>query len=211
MWLFLTIFIHFWIWILAEKVHFVHWNSSNPLFYNSISPVIEVTTSEDHWNHEQANIICPFYDKSVPKSLTEQYVVYNVTRDEFFKCHLKDSEQKIVALCNTPYRPNFFTLTFRSFSPTPGAFEFHPGQEYYFISTPPGSRQCSHPPMRLIFRIKNRLPKYSDDDDDDISDNISEEIIVGSPREMPILFEKSGSGSTGFRILPFLLAPLLLM
>ena len=28
-----------------------------------------------------------------------------------------------------------FTLSFRSFSPLPNTLEFHPGQDYYFIST----------------------------------------------------------------------------
>jgi ephrin-B len=46
--------------------------------------------------------------------------VYNVTRDEFESCRLNvagDDETsptpKIVALCDKPFKPNYFTLTFR--------------------------------------------------------------------------------------------------
>ena len=42
---------------------------------------------------------------------------------------------KIVARCDTPYSLRLFTFSFRSFSPTPGAMEFKPGKDYYFIST----------------------------------------------------------------------------
>ena len=37
--------------------------------------------------------------------------------------------------CTDPKRLLYFTITFRSFTPTPGGLEFHPGQDYYFIST----------------------------------------------------------------------------
>ena len=121
--------------ISAIKVHLVHWNSSNPLFFNLKHNQIDIQNS-GRWDYEQANIICPFYDSSVPKTLTEQWVIYNVTKYDYEQCRITPSDgAKIVALCNTPYEPKFFTLTFRSFSPTPGAFEFHPGQDYYFISS----------------------------------------------------------------------------
>lgn len=97
---------------------------------------------------------------------------------------------KIVALCNTPYKPKFYTLTFRSFSPTPGAFEFHPGNLYFFIGTnyletssgaASGHQQrrrsrpkCSHPPMRLVFRIHE-------------NSDVKKEQSMNQPREMPII------------------------
>ena len=116
--------------IATEIVHMVHWNQSNPLFFDSPDSRIDIQNS-GKWNlYEQANIICPFYDTSVPLSLTEQWVIYNVTKNEYKQCRVTSTEDaKIVALCNAPYQPKFFTLTFRSFSPTPGAFEFHPGQD----------------------------------------------------------------------------------
>lgn len=145
------------------------------------------SNSQSAWDYQQANIICPLYDQQVPRTLTEQYVIYNVTKEEYDECSLRSLEAaKIVALCNTPYKPKFYTLTFRSFSPTPGAFEFHPGNLYFFIATnyletANGHQQrkisrpkCSHPPMRLVFRI------HEENKDDDKRKEIQ-------PRELPII------------------------
>ena len=69
--------------IATEIVHMVHWNQSNPLFFDSPDSRIDIQNS-GKWNlYEQANIICPFYDTSVPLSLTEQWVIYNVTKNIF--------------------------------------------------------------------------------------------------------------------------------
>ena len=197
----------------AVKVHFVHWNSSNPLFSSSRN-VIDISSAKSPWDYEQANIICPFHQSGVPQSLTEQYVVYNVTKEEYQECKLNSvSSAKIVTVCNTPYQPKFITLTFRSFSPTPGAFEFHPGEKYYFMSTPyvldSGYRRsrsqavtrCSHPPMRLIFRIKE---VHSDDNKVKSGDSSQESARepdsyvtneVFTPREMPSMMDASASSA----------------
>ena len=56
----------------------------------------------------------------------------------------------------------YFTITFRSFTPTPGGLEFRPGQDYYFIST--ASRKdlhrrvgggCLTHNMKMIFKVAN--------------------------------------------------------
>ena len=188
----------------AARQHYVHWNISNSLFFNT--NIIDITSSATKSDqaqasdYEQANIICPLYERRVPRTLTEQYVVYNVTKHEYDRCQLSSNDAKIVALCNTPYKPQFFTLTFRSFSPTPGAFEFHPGQKYYFIATnylenqrsePSMSKpKCSHPPMRLIFRIKDdKLDPVSRDGDKSqhvTAAAAADEDTIGRPREMPM-------------------------
>ena len=191
----------------AVRQHYVHWNTSNSLFFNT--NIIDITSSATKsdqaqaWDYEQANIICPLYDNQVPSTLTEQYVIYNVTKFEYDQCQLSSSANaKIVALCDTPYQPKFFTLTFRSFSPTPGAFEFHPGQKYYFISTnyhenSRGQRtkpkKCSHPPMRLVFRIKD--DKFATRKIDTGPPNDVDNVDIGMPREMPMQTQIRGSSS----------------
>jgi hypothetical protein len=190
----------------AVRVHFVHWNTSNPIFFNGQN-VIDISTTA--WDYEQANIICPLYSKNVPKTLTEQYVVYNVTKEEFNRCQLNtQSANKIVALCNAPYRPNFFTLTFRSFSPTPGAFEFHPGQQYYFLSTDYNQGQsrgrCSHPRMRLIFRINDQKINQNSDiinnnSDDPVGMNQDDNANADDfdpPKDLPIVKHPTSSSSS---------------
>merc|ERR1719507_392822 len=69
---------------------------------------------------------------------------------------------KIVAVCSKPYQLLYFTITFRSFSPTPGGLEFHPGQDYYFISTSSSADLhrrvgggCSTQNMKMIFKVSN--------------------------------------------------------
>ena len=119
----------------------------------------------------QANIICPFYRGDISSTnSTERYVVYNVSRQEFESCRLNShdnvesgtSTPKIVALCDRPFQPQYFTLTFRPFSPTPGAFEFQPGNDYYFMSTSSQKNiyqknggRCRTHNMRLVFRIRD--------------------------------------------------------
>lgn len=191
----------------AVRQHYVHWNTSNSLFFNT--NIIDITSSATKsdqaqaWDYEQANIICPLYDNQVPSTLTEQYVIYNVTKFEYDQCQLSSSANaKIVALCDTPYQPKFFTLTFRSFSPTPGAFEFHPGQKYYFISTnyhenSRGQRskpkKCSHPPMRLVFRIKD--DKFTARKIETGLPNDVDNVDIGMPREMPMQTQIRGTSS----------------
>ena len=64
----------------------------------------------------------------------------------------------------------FVTITFRSFTPTPGGLEFKPGKDYYFITTSSqnnlhnkiGGRCVSHG-MKVIFKvIDNSIPHRSE-------------------------------------------------
>ena len=188
----------------AVRVHVVHWNASNPLLFNSQSTINIRGNVHSAWDYEQANIICPFYSEATRQQQqpTEQYVIYNVTQDEYQRCQLNPSAThpaaKIVALCNTPYKYKFVTLTFRSFSPTPGAFEFHPGQRYYFIaanyqatSSRPAAnswpQRCSHPPMKLVFRIQ---------DSSHVGGNDTEAVHNTTPKEMPPMMVMASVGSS---------------
>ena len=74
----------------------------------------------------------------------------------------------------------YFTITFRSFSPTPGGMEFKSGQNYYLISTST-SRDihrrvggfCSSHNMKMIFKVAEReeQPKV----------NTNQQMIYNSP------------------------------
>ena len=210
----------------AVRVHFVHWNSTNPLFFRGQN-VIDINSATSPWDYEQANIICPYHPPNVPRTLTEEYIVYNVTKEEYEQCKLDSAHSaKIVAVCNTPYEPKFFTLTFRSFSPTPGAFEFHPGEKYYFISTQyvegrsrrSRSLRCSHPPMRLIFRIKENEVKSSDSStyeepvvDETKPDSYVTDSQVFTPREMPMMTEASMAVLTTTFTVSCIFLPLMLL
>ena len=55
-------------------------------------------------------------------------------------------------LSKSKYFPlsRIFTLSFRSFSPVPNTLEFHPGQDYFFIS---GSDYCTSHNMKVMFKV----------------------------------------------------------
>jgi hypothetical protein len=139
--------------MMALQTHFVYWNTSNPDFHQSNADHhLEVNQGNLPWEYDQLNLICP--------NSEEQHVIYSVSREEYMDCRVTSPRPKIVAICNRPERFLYFTITFRSFSPTPGGLEFKPGHTYYLISTS-NSRDlhrrvggyCSSHNMRMIFNV----------------------------------------------------------
>jgi ephrin-B len=122
--------------------------------------VVDVNLGNLPWEYDQLNLICP--------NSEEQHVIYSVSREEYMDCRVTSPRPKIVAICNRPERFLYFTITFRSFSPTPGGLEFKPGHTYYLISTSTSrdlhrraGGYCSTHNMRMIFNIANNLPQES--------------------------------------------------
>ena len=139
-----------------------------------------VTVNEGNlpWEYDQLNLICPHGVKS------EQHVIYSVDKEEFDDCRVRGPRPRIVAVCNRPERFMYFTITFRSFTPTPGGLEFRPGQEYYFIST--SSRRdihrrvggwCSSHNMKMVVRVA---------DDANILDNVIQDSRTTTVKPRPI-------------------------
>jgi len=90
----------------------------------------------------------------------EKYIIYNVSREEFENCQITNPNPRVIAICDKPHELIYFTITFRSFTPTPGGLEFRPGKDYYFISTSSRSDlyrriggRCSSHNMRVIFKV----------------------------------------------------------
>lgn len=148
-------------------VHYLHWNTSNPIFrIDNTDHIVDVNQGNLPWEYDQLNIICPSYsgirggtatrDQDVP----EKYIIYNVSREEYDTCRISQKDPRVVAVCDKPDQDLQYTLTFRSFSPTPRGLEFRPGQDYYFIST--SSKRdllrrvggsCSTHNMKVIFKV----------------------------------------------------------
>lgn len=150
--------------IQAKKNHYIHWNKANPMFrLDNTDHIIDVNSGNLPWEYDQVNIICPVSKAGV--KMPERHVIYSVSREEYESCRITTPNPKIVAVCSKPYQLLYFTITFRSFSPTPGGLEFHPGQDYYFISTssPEDLHRrvgggCSTHNMKMIFKVSdNRL------------------------------------------------------
>lgn len=132
----------------------LYWNSTNPIF-RAGEVVLEVNRDNHPWEYDQVNLICP----SGPNS-TEQHIIYSVTRREWQQCKLEQPKPRIIAICDQPKNFMYFTITFRSFSPSPQQMEFKPGHSYYFVSTAREDNLysteggwCSSHNMRLIFRV----------------------------------------------------------
>ena len=200
---------------LQVEVHYIHWNASNPRFSSDSGEyVVDVDLGDEPWQYHQANIICPFYPEESSDShrdvLLERYVVRNVTSEEYEQCRLSEKPElrssRIVAVCNSPRKLSYFTMTFRKYSPTPNGFVFAPGRDYYLIST--SSKDdlygedgggCSEDNMRLRFRMRRRRKQEREgdsagggnrDDDNQVPDMSQEE-----GRSMKsIIAESSGGG-----------------
>ena len=152
----------------AKQMHYIHWNRANPMFrLDNTDHIVDVNNGNLPWEYDQVNIICPVSKPGV--KYPEKHVIYSVSREEFDSCRITNPKPKIVAICNQPHRLMYFTITFRSFTPTPGGLEFRPGQDYYFIST--ASREdlhrrvgggCSTHNMKMIFKVANNRENTED-------------------------------------------------
>ncbi|XP_038632701.1 ephrin-A2-like isoform X4 [Scyliorhinus canicula] len=88
--------------------------------------------------NDYLDIYCPHYDDSVPEEKTESYILYMVNFDGYRSCDHKDNGFKRWE-CNRPRTPNGplkFSEKFQLFTPFSLGFEFRPGNEYYYISSP---------------------------------------------------------------------------
>lgn len=146
-------------------VHSLHWNSSNPIFrIDNTDHIVDVNSGNLPWEYDQLNIICPVGGRgTMGREEGERYIIYNVSKEEYDSCRISQADPRVVAVCDKPDKELQFTITFRSFSPTPRGLEFRPGQDYYFIST--SSRRdihrrvggsCTNHNMKVIFKVAAR-------------------------------------------------------
>ena len=146
----------------VTRIHSVYWNTTNPIFrIDNSQHIVDVNEGNEPWEYDQLNIICPH-------NSLEKHVIYSVSEEEYNSCRVINPKPKIVAVCDKPKSFIYVTITFRSFSPTPGSLEFKPGQNYYFIST---STQrdihrrvggfCSSHNMKMIFKVADNQESNS--------------------------------------------------
>ena len=80
----------------AERRQFkLHWNASNPIFrIDNTDNVFDINKGNAPWEHDQVDIMCPFYEPNSPpppKSEEEKYIIYNVNKEEFESCRIHNS------------------------------------------------------------------------------------------------------------------------
>ena len=157
------------------KTHFVFWNTTNPIFrLDNTDNVIDVNVDNLPWEYDQLNLICP-------RNVAEQHVIYSVSQEDFDTCRVSDQRPKIIAICNQPEKFQYFTITFRNFSPTPGGLEFKPGQTYYLISTSTSrdihrrvGGYCSSHNMKMIFKVADRQESNSVNSEENVGTEMTE-------------------------------------
>jgi hypothetical protein len=152
--------------VQGNGMHNIHWNSSNPLFNPRGENIIQVNGGNHPWEYDQVNIVCPVYKAGTSEAIQEKYIIYSVSNQEYDSCRITQPNPRIIAVCDRPHELMYFTITFRSFTPTPGGLEFRPGQSYYFISTSSKSDihrrvggGCSTHSMKITFKVADELKK----------------------------------------------------
>ena len=146
-----------------RQSHYVHWNTTNPIFrIDNTDHIIDVNRGNKPWEYDQVNIICPVYRAGTHIDDIETYVIYSVSKDEYDSCRITNPNPRVIAICDKPHEVMYFTITFRSFTPTPGGMEFQPGEDYYFISTSAkgdlyrrAGGHCSSHHMKVAFKVAN--------------------------------------------------------
>ncbi|XP_038142772.1 ephrin-A2-like isoform X1 [Cyprinodon tularosa] len=116
---------------LISDRYAVYWNSSNPRFFRG-DYTVEVAIND------YLDIYCPHYEVPESAERMEHYVLYMVNYDGYMSCnHYRNGFKRWE--CNRPQSPNGplkFSEKFQLFTPFSLGFEFRPGHEYYYISSP---------------------------------------------------------------------------
>ncbi|NWJ05504.1 EFNA3 protein, partial [Crypturellus undulatus] len=87
--------------------------------------------------NDYLDIYCPHYNASVAEHRLEQYVLYMVNAEGYRTCNTSQGFKRWE--CNRPHAPHSpikFSEKFQRYSAFSLGYEFHAGQEYYYISTP---------------------------------------------------------------------------
>jgi len=147
----------------GNNVRNIFWNTTTAATQGQGYKTVVVNQGNQAWEYDQVNIICPVYKTGESEESEEQHIIYSVRKEEFEQCRVTSPRPRIVAICNRPRTFMYFTLTFRSFTPTPGGLEFRPGQDYYFVSTSSKldihrrvGGYCRTHNMRMVFRVAHR-------------------------------------------------------
>ncbi|KZC07525.1 Ephrin-B1, partial [Dufourea novaeangliae] len=122
--------------------------------------IIDVNKNNAQFEYDQLNIVCPAYTPGTYDDEVEKYIIYNVSKEEYETCRITNPSPRVIAVCDKPYSKQYFTITFRPFTPQPGGPEFLPGHDYYFISTSSkddlhkriGGR-CTTNNMKVVFKV----------------------------------------------------------
>ena len=172
-----------------KQSHYVHWNSSNPIFrIDNTDHIIDVNGGNQPWEYDQVNIICPLYQRGTLPDEMETYIIYSVNKEEYDSCRIMSPNPRVIAQCTKPHQLMYFTITFRSFTPTPNGMEFHPGKDYYFISTSAHGDlhrrlggKCSTHNMKVQFKVANNNHETGKSSGSSLTDDAPPDKSLSAP------------------------------
>ncbi|XP_014842356.1 PREDICTED: ephrin-A2-like isoform X2 [Poecilia mexicana] len=146
-----------WVSVWAEEKiifdrHAVYWNSSNPKCCFQVSPRESILERGGCWENkfwhgeyrvavninDYLDIYCPFYEGPPSHGRMERYILFMVNHEGYTSCQHRMRGFKRWE-CNRPSGPDGplrFSEKFQLFTPFSLGFEFRPGHEYYYISSP---------------------------------------------------------------------------
>lgn len=84
--------------------------------------------------NDYLDVYCPHYNDSVPARRMEQYVLYMVNAEGYRTCNTSRGFKRWE--CNRPHAPHSpikFSEKFQRYSAFSLGYEFHAGQEYYYV------------------------------------------------------------------------------
>ncbi|KAK9518821.1 hypothetical protein VZT92_021593 [Zoarces viviparus] len=163
---------------LISDRYAVYWNSSNPRFFRG-EYTVEVAIND------YLDVYCPHYEWAESDERMEQYVLYMVNYDGYTTCdhHRKGFKRWE---CNRPRStggPLKFSEKFQLFTPFSLGFEFRPGHEYYYISSPdPTGDVC----LKLKIYVKPTNDSVYESPEPFLTDDTTAGCSLALPR-LPLL------------------------
>ncbi|KAG9264716.1 ephrin-A2-like isoform X2 [Astyanax mexicanus] len=139
---------------LITDRHSVYWNSSNSRFWHG-----EYTVAVNI--NDYLDVYCPYYESPQPHSRMERYILFMVNHDGYLTCEHRMRGFKRWE-CNRPQSPDGplrFSEKFQLFTPFSLGFEFRPGHEYYYISSP-HPNHAGKPCLKLKVYVKPASSGY---------------------------------------------------
>ncbi|XP_052344926.1 ephrin-A2-like [Oncorhynchus keta] len=128
--------------------HAVYWNSTNPRFHHDYRVAVNI--------NDYLDIYCPFYTNGPPAhGRMERYILFMVNHEGYTSCQHRMRGFKRWE-CNRPTGPDGplrFSEKFQLFTPFSLGFEFRPGHEYYYISSP-HPNHVGRPCLRLKVYVR---------------------------------------------------------
>ncbi|XP_010884564.2 ephrin-A2-like isoform X2 [Esox lucius] len=128
--------------------HAVYWNSTNPRFHHDYRVAVSI--------NDYLDIYCPFYTNGPPAhGRMERYILFMVNHEGYTSCQHRMRGFKRWE-CNRPAGndgPLRFSEKFQLFTPFSLGFEFRPGHEYYYISSP-HPNHVGRPCLRLKVYVR---------------------------------------------------------